>query len=56
LPQQELNKLRVLINYVSPDVYELIEEAKTYEEAMNTLKPLYVKTPNEIFGRHSLAT
>ena len=56
LPQEELNKLRVLINYVSPDVYELIGEAKTYEEAINTLKTLYVKTPNEIFARHSLAT
>jgi len=34
LPQGELNKVRVLINYVSPDVYELIGEAETYEEAI----------------------
>ena len=56
LPQQGLNKLRVLVNYVSPDVYELIGEAETYEEAIDTLKALYVKTPNEILARHSLAT
>ena len=56
LPQEELNKLRVLINCVSPDVYELIGEAETYEEAINKLTTLYVKTPDEIFARHSLAT
>ena len=56
LPQEELNKLRVLLSYVSPDVYELIGEAETYEEAINMLKTLYAKTPNEIFARHSIAT
>ena len=56
LPPGDLNKLRVLINYVSPDVYELIGEAETYEEAINTLTTLYVKAPNKIFARHSLAT
>ena len=45
-----------MIHYVSPDVYELIGEAETYEEAINTLKTLYVKTPSEIFARNSLAT
>ena len=56
LPQQELNKLRVLANHVSPKVYDLISEVDTYEEAVAILKTLYVKTPNEILAQHSLAT
>ena len=41
LPQQGLNKLRVLVNYVSPDVYELIGEAETYEEAIRSHMKLF---------------
>ena len=56
LAQEVLNKLRILVNYVSPNVNELIGEAETYEEAIDTLKALYVETPNEILARHLLAT
>ena len=38
------------------DVYQLFCEAATYEEAITLLKTSYVKTPNEIFARHKLAT
>lgn len=50
------NKLRTLINCVSHSVYQYIEECTTYDDAISTLKKLYVKTPNEIFARHLLAT
>ena len=56
IPDEEVNKLNVLINYVSSEVYQLFYEATTYDEAINLLKSLYVKTPNEIFARHKLAT
>ncbi len=56
IPGEEVNKLNVLINYVSSDVYQLFCDAATYHEAINLLKILYVKSPNEIFARHKLAT
>ena len=56
IPGEEVNKLNVLINYVSSEVYQLFYEATTYDEAINLLKSLYVKMPNEIFARHKLAT
>ena len=56
IPDEEVNKLNVLRNYVSSEVYQLFCQATTYDEAINLLKSLYVKTPNEIFARHKLAT
>ena len=55
-PDEQVNKFHVLINYVTSDVYQLFCEAETYEEAIALLKTLYIKTPNEIFARHKLAT
>ena len=46
----------VLINYVTSEVFELFSEAENYEEAINILKSLYIKTPNEMFARYALAT
>ncbi|XP_068240175.1 uncharacterized protein [Palaemon carinicauda] len=50
------NKLRTLVNYVSPNVFEYIEECVDFDTAISTLKKLYVKAPNEIFTRHLLVT
>ncbi|XP_066980104.1 uncharacterized protein [Macrobrachium rosenbergii] len=50
------NKLRALVNCVSPSVYELIEDCVTYEGAVAKLESVFVKLPNEIFARHVLAT
>ena len=51
-----VNKLRVLTNCVSHQVYDHIDECKTYEAAIQILKSLFVNTPNSIFARHLLAT
>ena len=51
-----LNRLNVLINFLSAEVYEFISEAQSYEDARNTLKSIYVKTPNEVFARYQLYT
>ena len=50
------NRLQLLQVHVSLDVYQLIEESQTYEQAIAALKRLYVKTPNIIYARHILAT
>ena len=43
------NKLNTLINYVSANVYDYIEDASTYEEAITILQGLYVSPlPTEL--------
>ncbi len=37
-PDTQVNKLRVLVNYVTSDVYQLFCVAETYEEAITLLK------------------
>ena len=56
LPTEGLNKLKVLTNYVSPQIFEYIEQCDAYEEALAVLRALYIKPTNEVFARHLLAT
>lgn len=51
-----LNKLPLLVNFVSPRVYQYIEDCTSYSEAIEILKQSYVKPTNEIYARHLLAT
>ena len=37
LPQEGLNKLHVLTNFVAPDIYDLFSQDITYETAFATL-------------------
>ena len=53
---REVDKLKALINCVSCNVFEFIEDCETYEAAIAKLKNVYVKTPNEVFARHLLVT
>ena len=50
------NHLQLLFAYVSADVYEYIEDCRTYDEVVTKLKSVYIKTPNTIFARYKLAT
>ena len=50
------DKLKLLVNYVSPEAYSHISDCRTYEEAISALKKVYVKPKNIIFARHKLAT
>ena len=52
----DLEKLDTLINCISSDVYEYIAECNIFDTAVNRLKELYIKPPNEVFARHLLAT
>ena len=56
LPAESLNKLQVLTNYVSPQIFEYIEHCERYDDAVATLKALYIKPTNEVFARHLLGT
>ena len=52
----EPNKHGLLINFVSPTIYESIAETTNYEDAMKILVNIYIKPKNEIFARHILST
>ena len=55
-PDENLDKLRILINFVTPKIYELFSDSNNYDKAIAKLKAAYVKTPNEIFARHTLSS
>ena len=56
LPQENLDKLRVLTNFVVPSVYEIFSDCSTYDDAISLLDNAYIKSTNAIFARHRLAT
>ena len=56
LSQDNVDKLGLLVNYVSPRIYETISESATYDNAISALQCQYVKPTNEIFARYQLAT
>ena len=53
-PDENLDKLQILINFVAPKIYKLFSDSNNYNEAITKLKAAYVKTPNEIFARHKI--
>ena len=50
------NRLNILMNYISPAVYEYIQDCDTYDNAITTLTEIYVKPINKIYARYRLAT
>ncbi|CAC5404524.1 unnamed protein product [Mytilus coruscus] len=50
------DKLIMLINFVSPRVYEYIGECETYDTAIALLEAVYVRPKNEVLARHLLIT
>ena len=54
--EQASDKFRSIVNFISHNVFDYIEECTTYETAIETLKYLYVKALNEIFACHQHAT
>ena len=56
LAQEGLDKFGVLTNFISPTVFEYVEECADYESAIATLHNIYIKATNEIYARHQLAT
>ena len=56
LPHEDLDKLAVLSNFVSPSIFQHIEDCTDYETSIETLQVIFIKPKNEIFARHVLAT
>lgn len=57
IPQMaEVNKLPLLCNYVSANVFRFINDEDSYDAALNILDSLYITKRNEIFARHCLAS
>jgi hypothetical protein len=56
LPQGNLDKQSVLANFVSPTIFQHIEDSTDYDAAMEILESLFIKPKIEIFARHVLAT
>ena len=50
------DKLELLINHISPDVFENISDCENYDSAIDILKSLYIKPVNRIFARYQLST
>ena len=50
------DKYLTIINLMSHSVYDYVEDCTDYNSVVAILEKLYVKTPNEIFARHLLAT
>ena len=53
---ENLDELRILTNFVAPEIYELFSDSNNYDEAIAKLKAAHVKTLNEIFARHTLSS
>ena len=51
----EEHKLKLMINYVAPSIYEHIADCTSYATAMDILSGMYIKPKNETFARHVLA-
>ncbi|KFD50648.1 hypothetical protein M513_08455 [Trichuris suis] len=51
-----VNPKALRVNHVSPRIFSSIAEAKSYEDAMKTLRDLFERPVNEVYARHRLAT
>ena len=58
LPKEGLDKLKVLINFISPAIFEYISDWDSYNSAIEIIKNIYIyiRPPNTIFAHHLLAT
>ena len=52
LMDDDVDKFGILTNYVSPTVFEYIEECTTYESPIETLQNIYVKSNGETLDEY----
>lgn len=50
------NKHRTIVNLMTHNVYDYVEDCENYDSVIETLNKIYIKSPNEVFARHLLAT
>ena len=56
LPPDGIDRLGIFTNYLSPMVYQYVEDCRDYPAAIETLQALYVKPTNETYAFHILTT
>ena len=56
LHKEGLDKLKVLINFISPEIFEYISDRDSYNSATEIIKNIYTKPLSTMFARHLLAT
>ena len=49
------DKYRTIINLMTHNVFDYVEDCVHFDSVVKLLQNLYIKTPNEIFARHLLA-
>jgi len=54
--EPEINKKRIVISCLSPDVFPYVEEAVDYERIVETFKSVYIKKKNSVYARHLLVS
>ena len=52
----EINKTRVVRNFLSPEVYSYVEEIQDYDILITTLRQMYIKQKNNVYARHLLVS
>ena len=53
-PDRVVDKLALLLCYLSPEIFDLIEESATYDEAKAILDQTFLKQKNATYARHLL--
>jgi len=54
--EPDINKKRIIISCLSPDVFPCVEEAVDYERIVETLQSVYIKKKNNVYARHLLVS
>ena len=52
----EINKTRIVRNFLSPEMYAYVEELDDYEAIVAALRQLYIKRKNNVYARHLLVS
>ena len=55
-PDRVVDKLALLHCYLSPEIFDLIEESANYDEAKTILDQTFLKQKNATYARHLLLT
>ena len=50
----QINKKRIIISCLSPNVYPYVEESESYENVVEVLRRTFVKNKNNMYVRHLL--
>ena len=52
----KINKKRIIISCLSPNVYPYVEESESHKNVVEVLRRTFVKTTNNVYARHLLVS